>query len=260
MANELIERPEYEVGQLADVGAGTEDFSGDTLLLPYIKLIQSNSPEMDPGMPEYNPDARPGYFVNGATGLLYGSSIDIVAARFARRINEWAPRNAGGGLKGVYSVQDAPTDGKEVVVDGRKRIARANGNFLEESYYYYALVSKPDALADGFDYGVLSFKSTGIKVAKRFNMTILSQRMRDENGKLVTKAIYSQIYRVKTLRMENSQGVWYGTVIARAAELDPSSDVYQAAKLFSETALGSKIQGEKSDGDEVETTGRETSF
>ena len=213
-------------------------------------------------MPEYNPDARPGYFVNGATGMLYGSMIDIVAARFARRINEWAPRNAGGGLKGVYAVNEAPTDGKEMIdKDGRKRTARPNGNFLEESYYYYALVGKPDALADGFDYGVLSFKSTGIKVAKRFNMTILSQRMRDENGKLVTKAIYSQIYRVKTLRMENSQGVWYGTVIARAAELDPSSDVYQAAKLFSETALGSKIQGEKGEsGDEVETTGRETSF
>jgi len=250
MSQEIIEKPNYDVATYEDAGAGTEGFTQETLTLPYIKMIQKASPECDPATEVFNDAIRPGMYVNSATGRIYGTGLDVVVAQFQHRVNEWAPRSQGGGLRGVYLPKDRPLDTREVVVENRKRTVRENGNFLEDSFYYYALVNEKneDGEGDGeFDMGVISFKSTGLTIAKRFNMSILSQKVRTPSGKVVPKAIYSQLYRFQTIRKENSMGVWYMASISRARELSPDEELYQQAKAFNAIALGAKVHGEESE-------------
>ena len=268
MSNEVAIKEEGAlaiVPSVEDAGVGFEGMGAEDFALPYIKLIQQLSPELNPQAEEYNPLARPGLFVNSATQRIYGEAIDVVVAAYARKFNVWRPKALGGGL---VTSQPALPAGVQTRKDfnGRERLVIGD-NTVEETFYYYLLVGpaadQPIETDEGTDVpqpgenitdrGVYSFKGTGIQVAKKFNMTMDAQKFRVD-GKLLTKAIFSNVYRFRTNMRSNAQGSWFAVLIQRQFELSPASDLYQAAKSFGRVALRSRVRGEEPEATETQKT------
>lgn len=159
----------FDYGEMG--GVGFEDTKGSDLSIPFINLLQSNSPEVEEELVE---GAKTGDMLNTVTGeLIKGDSgFVFLPVHKEEAWVEWVPRTKGGGFVGMHDpagevVQDliAKNGGSRIPPKGSdgKRIAfRHNGNEVIESYYVYGLILNSEG-TEVESFAVISFSSTKIK-------------------------------------------------------------------------------------------------
>lgn len=176
---------------------GFEDINMETMAVPFVKVLQLLSPELNARKPEYIKDAEVGDFVNNVTGTNYGKEIEVVIMSFERIYTEWKPNR--GGFVGRHTPEHA-ADIAEDMTFGKWKTAE--GNILSENYVYFVVVIGHE------DEGVsvLSLSSTQIKEAKKLNKLLVTRRFED-GGKIIP---WHQTYKVMSEFQSNDQGEWYG--------------------------------------------------
>jgi len=159
----------YDYG--SDQGAGFEDTKSSDLSIPFMNLLQSNSPQVEE---ELIPGAKTGDILNSVTGELIKGDSGFVFLPVHKQEAwvEWVPRVKGGGFVTMHDpagvlVQDLikSNGGTRIPPKGNdgKRISFKNGqNDVIETYYVYGLIlNREGSEAEGFS--VISFSSTKIK-------------------------------------------------------------------------------------------------
>lgn len=152
-------------------GVGFEDTKGSDLSIPFINLLQSNSPEVEE---ERVPGARQGDMINTVTGELIKAEKGFVFLPVYKEEAwvEWVPRVKGGGFVGIHDpagelVQGLikQNGGSRIPPKGSdgKRISFKNGdNEIIETYYVYGLLLNDEGNSVE-SFAVISFSSTKIK-------------------------------------------------------------------------------------------------
>ncbi len=176
---------------------GYEEITSDTMAIPFIKVSQSLSPEINSKKPECIPGLKIGQFFNNVSNVVYGEELQIVVLKFDRIWIEWKPNR--GGFVGYHKEENLNNIVADWTFGSMKTV---NGNNLEEYYVYYVL------LAGREDEGVmiLSLASSNIKVAKELNRMMLTHRL--PNGKRTVP--YLLIFTLRTVEKSNEKGDWYG--------------------------------------------------
>lgn len=192
----VVEKPGalavYDYG--SDAGSGFENTTQADLTIPFLGVMQSNSPEVEAG------NCKMGDIVNSVTGEVIDGSVGVPFIPCHKEILwvEWRPRAAGGGIAARHSpasdvVQKAKADRGEQM----GKITLANGNDLVETHYIYLLLLTPDGTAtDGF--AVLSCASTKITPAKKFTTALYMLK-----GK---PPLFASRARLRTVKEENEKG------------------------------------------------------
>lgn len=151
-----------------DAGGGFEETTAQDLSIPFINILQSNSPECEDG------EAKPGQIVNTVTKeIIDGKKGLVVIPCFKdEKWVEWKPRTAGGGLVGSHLpeskfVQDLITKNGNSKIppvgDDGKRVPFKNGsNDVIETHYMYVLILDDEGTSP-MGFGVIPFSSTKIK-------------------------------------------------------------------------------------------------
>jgi len=149
-----------------NLGAGFEDTEPTTQRQPWLKLIQSNSPELKPDHERYLADARQGMFVNSASGRIFTSPLTLIPVRYSRSFVEWTEE---GRVVGRYTAQD-DTVRRAISANGNSTIKLKNpssGNSINDTRYLFALVVESTDLTEvnleNAEPVVIAFKSTQIK-------------------------------------------------------------------------------------------------
>lgn len=147
----IAERPSY----LSDSRMGLETITKKDLSIPRVALAQAQNPEVTEGDPAFVADMKPGDLFNSVTKQNYGRELFFqVVRKDSERAMEFNPIDDGGGV----ADPDVPLDDPRCKwgKDGSKPIATVFRDYL--------------VLLDGTrELVALSFKSTGIKVAKQLN-------------------------------------------------------------------------------------------
>lgn len=237
------------VGQVldfaSDAGKGLENADKDSFAIPFLIVLQSNSPQCQPVADGGVEGAQQGMLMNSITNELM-TVAHVVPVAFQRRYLAWAPRSAGGGFKGEFSVVDVdtkkqPWDWKEIPTDngGMVRVmATPEGNVLKDTRNHFVLLVREDG---SWMAALMSLGSTQIKKSKRWLSLIQNLTMKDGNGKNFNPPSFSHIYSVKTVKEENDKGVWRGIDITmEGAVSDP--DLYAAAKAFHAQIVAGKVE------------------
>lgn len=228
-----------EIDITADIGGGLEGADKDSYAIPFLRVIQKMSPQVDEASPEYNEDARPGMLLNTVTGeLIDAKSEDVhfLPCAFQRRFLLWGPRDNGGGYEGEYLPEQAAQlrhDGKAVEIDGRLYAAGEDGKASEKtssrftdtrSHFGILLVGETATPV------LLSLSSTQIKKSKQL-MSILSQaRVDTAKGPAVPPTWLNKI-KLGTVVESNDNGSWHGIRFeADGFITDPA--LYNMAKGF----------------------------
>jgi len=196
-----------------NAGAGLEDADKDSFAIPFLKVLQSMSPQVDPDDGEYIEDAKPGMLFNTVTNEL-SDNVIVIPCHMKRTFIEWVPRDAGGGFNGEHTpdsdvVQNTPA------VDGRKTLP--DGNELSDTRTHYVLVIREDG---SFSPAIISMSSTQIKKSKLWMAKINEIKMRDENGKLYNPPSFSHYYKLTTMTESNDQGKWKGWVVSAPLKIN----------------------------------------
>ena len=74
---------------------GFEDIDSSTIAIPFLRIAQQLSPQLNERKPEYIPGLAHGDFFNSVTKDVYGKEMEIVVAKFEHVYVEWLPDRGG---------------------------------------------------------------------------------------------------------------------------------------------------------------------
>ena len=218
----------------ADAGVGVSDLSSEDLAIPFLKVLQKMSDELDD-----LDDAKAGDIYNTVTkDVVKGKDgVTVINCAYSLQYIEWEPRGTGTGAPHhIYnSADDIPQtergdDNKDYVVGG-------SGRYLERTAQHYVLIIDEDGMTQQ---ALLPMKSTQFKKSKQWNSAMRSLKMKDSKGGLFTPPRFSHIWKLETVPEENKNGSWHGWQISKDSVVsDPS--VYAEAKLFAESILAGQV-------------------
>lgn len=218
----------YDYGDSS--GEGFRDQTPDHLVLPFLNILQSNSPQVEEGVE----GAKPGVLFNTVTEEMYPEGVTFVPAYKEQVFVEWVPRTKGGGFVGVHQVDsEVVRRAKENATDFGK-YSTPEGNDLVETFYVYGVTLEKDRETPG-EMVVLAFTSTKIKVYKRWN-TKMSMFQLNVNGRKQQPPLFAHRVEVTTKKEKNEKGTWHNFVLAPALG-DVTSSLLSPGHPALETAL-----------------------
>lgn len=181
-------------------GQGLEDLDSSDRSVPFIKVLEKNSPEI-----ETVEGAKPGMFINTATGKLY-NSIRFVPATREHLFVEWVPIDNGGGLVASYGLQEAISQWAKTQ---RGKIKLKNGNDLVETFYLYGILLPEEGEDDEPMPVVISFTSTRIKAYKSIVNRSDSIMLRGASGRKFKAPWFCHVWRLTTEKKVDGNQSWY---------------------------------------------------
>src|SRR5271166_3966871 len=162
---QLATLPEHLKDQLGN-RAGKEGVGREDILIPRLCIAQALSPQLKKSNEAFIPDLEVGQFFNSITGEIYGDECKIVPLFFFKQYIQFKPITAGGGIVRMYQRGELPPVADLAFVDGQPPVCTEFKNRM-------ALLLK----GNSFDPVVISFKSSGLKAAKRWNFLIAEKNL-----------------------------------------------------------------------------------
>lgn len=233
----------------ADADEFQEHFDRDEIAIPFIQILQSNSPQVKPGNAKAVEGAQQGQLFNTVTketfdGIKVG--IEIVPVMFNFKYIVWRPRDSGGGFVAeLDKVAGAELLLKTVKNEKKHDIIRIkdhpyDGMQLVATMEYFVIQVGEDG--EPYTQAIITMTSTQLKKARNWNSRIQGVKVDTGHGK-VTAPCFFNTYRLKTVTEHNNDGDWYGfSVEDGRPTLEASEALYLAAREFRRAIQGGAIQ------------------
>ncbi len=188
-----------------DAGVGYEHTSGADYAIPFLAILQSNSPQVDGSVDGAKiKGALPGMLIDTVSMELYEAEeegVVIVPCDTQHVFTEWIPRDKGGGFVGIHTTDsDVVKKAREAAEKFGKYSHPESGNDIVETFYMYGmhLADKDDPEPKGMF--VIGFTSTKIKKYKQ-----IMYRLRTFKGK---PPLFAHRLRVMTVGEKNQYGAF----------------------------------------------------
>jgi hypothetical protein len=200
---EVAERPSTAVGQVydygGDAGAGFEGTKGSDLSIPFLQVLQANSPQVEDQKPE---GAAAGMLYNTVTGELTKGEVVFLPVHKQDSYVEWVPRDSGGGFVGLHAPDSAEVKAAIAANGGDrfKKLVTGKGNDLIETHYMYGLLlDETGTQTQGF--AVLAFASTKIKPYRDWTTAMYMVKGRPP--------LFAFRAKIATVKQKNEKGSYF---------------------------------------------------
>jgi hypothetical protein len=218
----------------AEGGGGLSDFQQSDFLIPYVRIIQALSKELQRNHAKFIQGAAQGMFVNSATRKLYdGEKTGILAVPvgFGHRYMAWRPNNAGP----AYDMGDDATKFNSIEPNDEGKRIDSEGNELTDALQFFTLLVNPETFE--WEVAVLNFSGVQAKKGRGWATTINNRMERfpvghPKAGQLFRPNIWFYAYKITTVPESNDKGSWYGFSIEegpKVKDLTNGREIYQAA-------------------------------
>ena len=215
-------------------GFGNLDMSRD-IAIPYINILQSNSPQLNPSKAEHIEGAKVGQFFNTVTQEV-SDSLNVIPVLYQLRYVEWKLRESGGGF-----VESHHADSGILSKTKRDQVTfkdvLPSGNYIATTAYHYVMVQSKDGT---WSQAVVSMTSTQLKKSRRWNSLMLTQKVDGPSGSF-TPPTYAVIYKLTTVSESNDRGSWFGYQVEKAGQVEDAG-IYNEAKAFSTAASRGDVE------------------
>lgn len=214
-----------------DSGAGLENFTTEDMQIPFIRILQALSPQLNKQDPLYIKGAEQGDIFNTVSGEIYkaDTGLTVVPAYFEKKFLEFALRSTGGG----FIRELAPND-KDINLTNREGTIEMlpSGNELVRTHQHLVIAKGENEMAPA----VLDMKKTQLKVSRRWNT--LKNGIRLPSGKPMP--LYGTAWKITTVSESNDQGTWYNYKLDRITEItkDIESMMLEARNMYQSVRKG----------------------
>tara|TARA_R100001369_G_scaffold4678_5_gene13291 strand:- start:8037 stop:8834 length:798 start_codon:yes stop_codon:yes gene_type:complete len=241
MANpktELAEKKETAVSTFDDDllsgGTGLEETTTEDFAIPFIRVLQPLSPQLQKQHGSYVEGASAGDLYNTVTNAYYDGEkgISIVPCAYNKKYIEWIPREKGGGL--INANHDISILSK-CTRDTNRRIYTPDGNEIVETAQYFVLVLDPEP-----QQAVLTFTSSQLGVSRKWLSMLRMARVQNSKGESVQAPMFANTFRLSTVTQSNDKGTWNGYSINQEAPTELSTAIM--AREFMSAARAGDVQ------------------
>ncbi len=216
-------------------------FSADEMQIPFVRILQALSPQLNKKKPEYIEGASSGDMFNTVTGEIWDGEEGavVIPCYQVTKYLEFTPREEGGGYRGEIAPNDPILQKTSRM--GSKEVL-PHGNELVKSDQHYCLIVSSDGVLQP---AVIDMKSSQLKVSRRWKTQIAMQKIKHpKTGQQVTPALYATMWRLSTTEESNDQGSWGNYLVAKEG-LVPDRDTFMEAKSFRESIMAGEVKAAK---------------
>jgi hypothetical protein len=227
-------KAELEAARGATVSRRLEDN-----VLPLVRLLQTNSPEVNRRNAGYVEGANPGdwYFRDAPKEIVRGEEGFDMQPLFLDHVYvQWKPDRGGFSGK-TYPFNDVPPEARDRIdIDSetgaqRNVLGMPNGDYLEDTIYIYGMVDKR--------LWVVPCRSTGLTIARRFNQALSFLQFDGEE-----LAIFGSTWRFTTRMAQNKKGEWFIPHFAKTSQFArPDAQLNVPVMPLETFRLGRKERG-----------------
>lgn len=213
-----------------EAAGGFEEAGADAYALPFLTVLQSNSPQLKKDKEQFVEGAVEGDWYNTATQERFDGTegLLVVPIVYQPRLVEWVPREAGGGYVATHRPEDF--DLTKLPLDEKRRSVLPNGNTLVDTRYFYVIQILPDGATRN---AVLAFTSTQLKRARLWMTLMSNRRFVDANQKPYAAPMYTHAYKLTTHRESNEKGEWMGVGVELVGPIyQTHPDIVEMARAF----------------------------
>lgn len=232
-----------EMDAMFDTGGSTgfENVTSSDLLIPRLTILQSNSPQVTRGQPEYNPELKPGEIYDVGLGESFGETLLVVPVHYFKQWLEWAPRNSGKGLVEVHQTGEilAKTEKNE-----KNKDVLPNGNYVAETAQFYVLNMNARGRKS-----FIAMTSTQLKKARAWLTKAQDIRLPRQDGTEFQAPLFYRSYILTTVPESNAEGNWIGWKIdmgPKLTELDNWKSTKQIIDEFRKSIDEGSVRGDVS--------------
>lgn len=220
----------------ADAGAGMEQMGSADLAIPFLVMLQPMSPQVLKGDPMQVPGAEAGNIADTVAGKAF-EQVNVVPCCFKRKLNEWVPRDEGGGLVATHPWT------AEMADKYRDRDARTeSGHQIVDTIEWYVLYENEEG---EWNPAVLAMSSTQLSVARKWNSRIKAVRMAGKNGPFNPPSFAHQFV-LSSVKRTNDSGTWYLFNVEGPESVEP--DVYLVARDFHASVMEGNVRVQEDTG------------
>ena len=216
----------------ADAGVGLENITTEDMQIPFIRIIQALSPQLQKDDPLYIKGAEQGDIFNTVSQEIYkqDEGVIVVPAFFEKKFLEFQLRSSGGGF-----VRELAADDKDITMTSREGTIELlpNGNELVRTHQHLVIAQSADGTIAP---SVLDMKKTQLKVSRRWNTLKNSARL--PSGALMP--IYGTAWQVTTVLEANDQGKWFNYKLDRVNDITPEIEkmMLEARNMYQGVSKG----------------------
>lgn len=214
---------------LRDSGAGVDSMGMDDVAVPYLYILQTNSPQVNPDHDSYIEGAKAGMFFNNVSNEIYDgreTGLVVIPCAYERKYVEWVPRDSGGGYVADHDIESNILS--ETTPNEKGIPCLGNGNLIIETAYHYVYFQNP--LTGVWEEIIIPMKSTMLKKSRRWNKTLMATLIPGTTNR-APRWLYP--YRLKTVKESKNDNTWSNFDIERLPN-PVTADQYRAAKAFAE--------------------------
>lgn len=221
---------------MLDAGEGAA-FSADEMQIPFVRLLQALSPQLNKKKAEYIDGASSGDAFNNVTGQYWDGEqgLIVIPCYQTTKYLEFTPREMGGGFRGEINPNNPVL--QQTTRSGSKEIL-PNGNELVKSDQHFCLIVDEDG---GFQPAVIDMKSTQLKVSRRWKTQIAMQKVTLPDGRKVTPPVFATMWKLRSVEESNDQGSWSNWAVEKVG-LVKDRDLYQEARTFRKSIEAGEVK------------------
>ena len=222
---------------MADANSGLENVSSEDLAIPFLRIIQAMSPQVNARDGKHIAGCEQGDIFNTVDNTLFkgAEGVTVIPVAYKRNFLEWLPER-----KGLAAVHDTSEILSKLVRSDKGQDYLENGNLLATTANHYVLILDGQG---GFSQAIIAFGGSQLKKSKKWNSIMSGLKIRTKDGNVFTPPTFSHKYTLTTVVEQNDQGSWYGWDVAMNEQLgDADSFIYSAAKQFSQNVNSGSIK------------------
>jgi len=197
---------------LLSAGTGLEEASADDYAIPFLRVLQSMSPQLKKSDGKYIQGAEEGNLFNTVTETVYDGTqgVALIPCAYKKKFIEWVTRENGGGL-----VDDSHSASilKQCKKDDKGRFILENGNQIAETAEYYCIVAQDEGAPEQV---LLSLTSSQLGFSRRWNTMLNNARVQNAKGETVPAPMFSYMYNLTTIPQSNDQYSWMGLSVEKS--------------------------------------------
>ena len=198
-------------------GTGLEETTTEDFAIPFIRILQQMSPQLNKQDGRYNVDA----------------GITVVPCAYVKKYIEWVPREKGGGIVNTdHSASILKSCKKDLE---SRRLFLDNGNEIVETAQFFVLVLEPQP-----QQAVVAFTSTQLGASRKWLTMLRMARVQTSKGQSVSAPMFAYQYNLGTLSQSNDKGSWNGYTVNQEGPTDV--ETARIAKEFMDAARSGDVE------------------
>jgi hypothetical protein len=226
----------------AFAGQGLQGLGKDDLAIPFLTILQSNSPQVKRSDGEYIEGAAEGMIFNTVTKEVLDpikTPVVVIPCAYERHFVEWRTREKGGGFVKQHDVAAGLAMIPNCIRDEKGRDILPSGTQLNDTRTFYIMVLDADGNPSP---ALLTMTSTQIKKSKQWLMQQNLLKLRGPNGSY-TPPSFATRWRLTTVPEQNDKGSWMGWAFTHDGYLKgPSDPVFIAAQEFHKSVTSGAVK------------------